>query len=125
MEDGKYQNEMRILVEEIEKSIYCQSNQLTERINKLSPSILNQTEVMMIPYFEITKSLVSYFETERQTYLDQLTEKDDKIDKLQQEKMDLNIELEKMQQERDELVAERDRNGENIAAELNHTVIIF
>ena len=77
----------------------------------------------MTPYFEITKSLVSYFETERQTYLDQLAEKDDRIDKLQQEKMDLTIEFEKLQQERDELVTERDRNNENIAVELNANVI--
>ena len=79
----------------------------------------------MTPYFEITKSLVSYFETERQTYLDQLAEKDDRIDKLQQEKMDLTIEFEKLQQERDELVTERDRNNENIAVELNANVIFF
>lgn len=40
-EDGKYQEEIRVLVEEIEKSIYCQSAPLIERINKISSTSNN------------------------------------------------------------------------------------
>jgi len=65
---------------------------------------------------------VSCFEAERQMYGEQIAERDDQIDKLQQEKLELGIEVEKLQAEKDEIIAERDRNLENNLAELNHTV---
>jgi len=78
--------------------------------------------VTSIPYFEITKSLVNCFEAERQMYVEQIAERDDQIDKLQQEKLELDVLVENLQKEKDEIIAERDKNLENNVAELNSTV---
>lgn len=62
-EEGKYSDEMQIMVKEIKKAIFCLSQEVLDKIHEITKQVVLTAEKPTVTYFELTSLLINYVES--------------------------------------------------------------
>jgi len=85
LESGQYQDEMKLLSQDFDSSVYCHSQSILEKLEKNFPGMSVQNSLFPQPYFELLKKLMKFFEIYKKGVLMKFEQKDLEIQSLSQQ----------------------------------------
>jgi len=82
LENGQYQDEMKLLSQDFDSSVYCNSQNILEKLERNFPGMSVENSLFPQPYFELLKKLMKFMDMYKKGVMMKFDQKDSEIHNL-------------------------------------------